>query len=89
MCKTEKLYTESKNYSENIMTEVSEVLKNEGYNCEIKSSGAEVVISKSGKSKDSIFEMIAKNLMVPKVVLLVLLDIVSVDGDIYIRQKTK
>lgn len=85
-----KTYKESKNYSDNIMKEVTSVLDDNNISYEIKSNGAEVTITqKDGQSRESITNTLYANVNVPKMVFMVLVNIVEIDGTIYIRQSTK
>lgn len=89
MCNMKEHYKESKNYSDNIMKDVTKVLDKKKINYETKSNCTEVTIKNSSQSKDKIFNLLAKSIDIPKMVILLLIDVVEVGNTIYIRQKTK
>lgn len=82
-------YVESKNYSDGIMTKITDVLDKSEIAYEVKSGGTEVVVSCENQSLDSIKSIIFSNIDIPKMVIAMLLDIIEAGESIYIRQKTK
>jgi hypothetical protein len=89
MSKIKDNYIESKNYSDDIMKDITKVLDGKSIKYTTKSNGTEVIISDQSQTKDSIQTIFYNNLSIPKMVIMVLVDVVEVDNVIYIRQKTK
>ena len=79
-------YDKCKTYSDKIMGDVTKALDAKKIKYEVKSNGNEVVIT--GQSKDKVDKAISK-VDVPKTEKSLLLDIVGVKNNVYIRQKTK
>lgn len=85
-----KTYKESKNYSDNIMKDVTRILDENNIKYEVNSNCTEVTITeKDGQSRESISNTLYVNANVPKMVFMLLVNIVEVNGTIYIRQSTK
>lgn len=85
-----KTYKESKNYSDNIMKDVTRILDENNIKYEVNSNCTEVTITeKDGQSRESISNTLYANANVPKIVFMLLVNIVEVNGTIYIRQSTK
>lgn len=82
-------YSESKKYSDDIMSKVTVVLDENQIEYDVKSDGSEIVVTDKNQSKDSLQDTIYANIDVPKMVCLLLLDMIEVNNSIYIRQKTK
>lgn len=82
-------YSESKKYSDDIMSKVTVVLDENQIEYDVKSDGSEIVVTDKNQSKDSLQDTIYANIDVPKMVCLLLLDMIEVNDSIYIRQKTK
>jgi cysteinyl-tRNA synthetase len=82
-------YNESKKYSENIMSEVTKVLDDCNITYNVKSDGVEIVTTDNKQSKNSIEKTLFDNINIPKMVFVVLIDIVEIGDSVYIRQKTK
>lgn len=90
MCTVREQYIESKAYSENIMNEIFTVLCNSDIkNITHNLNMSEITIDNTSHTKDSIFKLLMDRADIPKLVMLLLIDIVNIDNIIYIRQKTK
>jgi hypothetical protein len=83
------LLDESKNYSEDIIPKISDILDDLGIEHETNSEETEIVLSNVTQNADSLNDEITAKIDVPKMVFAVLIDITVVDGVGYIRQKTK
>lgn len=81
------LYNESKSYSDNIMNIIEKILKNSKFNYEAKTN--EIIITDKNQSKSSILKLIKKKSKVSESVINILIDVVEVSDNIYIRLKTK
>lgn len=81
-------YSESKNYSDTIMSDVVSLLAKKGINHNFKSNGSEIIIT-DNQTSSSIINLLNDNLTIPKDIISLLLDVVEVSNTVYIRQKTK
>jgi hypothetical protein len=79
-------YNESKNYSEDIMKEITDILDSNGVDWVAKSN---IEIVCNNQSEDEIERILCDNITTPKIVFMLLVDIVQMDDKIYIRQKIK
>ena len=90
MSNLKAIYSDSKNYSNQIMSDVESLLKKKKIPFDSKYNRNELVIpSSSGKGKDAILKLLNGNLKVSGDIISVLLDVVEVSGTVYIRLKTK
>ena len=78
-------YEECKNYSENIIDKITTVLDENN----MKSKGKEIVVTMNGQSKNAITDTIYKNVDISKMVFTILIDIVQIGDELFIRQQTK
>lgn len=84
-----KEYTDCKNYSENIMGEISKIL-DENEIPYIKKNDTEIVVNDiATHSKESVTKTIYDNISIPKISFIILVDIIETSSSIFIRQKTK
>ena len=55
----------------------------------VKSKGKEIVVTMNGQSKNAITDTIYKNVDISKMVFTILIDIVQIGDELFIRQQTK
>ena len=82
-------YEECKNYSENIIEKITTVLDENNMKYKVKSKGKEIVVTMNGQSKNAITDTIDKNVDISKMVFTILIDIVQIGDELFIRQQTK
>lgn len=82
-------YEECKNYSENIIDKITTVLDENNIKYKVKSNGKEIVVTMNGQSKNAITDTIYKNMDISKMVFTILIDIVQIGDELFIRQQTK
>ena len=82
-------YEECKNYSENIIDKITTVLDENNMKYKVKSKGKEIVVTMNGQSKNAITDTIYKNVDISKMVFTILIDIVQIGDELFIRQQTK
>ena len=82
-------YEECKNYSENIIDKITTVLDENNMKYKVKSKGKEIVVTMNGQSKNAITDTIYKNVDISKMVFTILIDIVQIRDELFIRQQTK
>ena len=82
-------YEECKNYSENIIDKITTVLDENNMKYKVKSNGKEIVVTMNGQSKNAITDTIYKNMDISKMVFTILIDIVQIGDELFIRQQTK
>lgn len=88
MSELKSTYTESKNYSKDIMKNIAKILDKHKLGYKLKSHDTEIVLTEKNDS-GKITKMIHKEIDMPKMIFNLLVDIVQVDGVVYIRQKIK
>lgn len=82
-------FEEAKEYSTTVMSTVIDVLDDQKIKYKPGQNTNELILPNIKQSPNDIFSIIYKNCSVPRMVLSILIDIVDIGDDIYIRQKTK
>ena len=83
------LYTESKTYSSGIMSNLSKLLDKKKIKHQVRSGESKILIPKESKQTKASIQKIMQKLDTPEHVISILLDVVDVNGSLYIRLKTK
>jgi len=86
MCTIAEALTECINFTDDIMDKVEGVLKKKKYKF-TRINDNEILLNK--KTKKQIFDLLEKNLDIPKMNIKLLLQVIENDNDTYIRLKFK
>lgn len=88
MTKFKKTVNESKTYAKDVMNEIASILDKKKVKFMSNDNNTEFVVDTDMNAK-KMKNMLYKNSYIPKIILNLLIDIVSIDDKIYIRQNTK
>lgn len=88
MSELKSTYNESKNYSKDIIKNITKILDKHKLGYKLNSNNTEIVLTEKNDSHE-IEKMIQKEIDIPKMVFILLVDIVQVKQNVYIRQKLK